>query len=181
MKVQPVPVMPQKENSSCDSIPFYQKELGFYICILNSNFEFGVVHFLNKYFLLVQIDRSDSSISPVCLHVVLVPWECTGTRGPRVEMRPLFCFLSCTLQHSPVTTCLHLLIQNTTVMSIKIWWNVLELSQILPFLDCCSLFELLHGLLLVIICQSDFLIFIPALFRSSVLSSVSLCHNVACR
>lgn len=88
-------------------------------------------------------------------------------------MRPLFCFLSCTVQHSPVTACLHL---SSSVTSIKIWWNILELSQILSFLDCCSVFELLHRLLLVIICQSDFLIFIPTLFRSSVLSSVSLCH-----
>lgn len=66
--------------------------------------------------------------------------------------------------------------KGSSVTSIKIWWNILELSQILSFLDCCSVFELLHRLLLVIICQSDFLIFIPTLFRSSVLSSVSLCH-----
>lgn len=90
-------------------------------------------------------------------------------------MRPLFCFLSCTVQHSPVTACLHLS-KCSSVTSIKIWWNILELSQILSFLDCCSVFELLHKLLLVIVCQSDFLIFIPTLFRSSVLSSVSLCH-----
>lgn len=28
MKVQLVPVVSQKENSGCDSIPFYQEELG---------------------------------------------------------------------------------------------------------------------------------------------------------
>lgn len=131
------PVVPQKENSGCDSISLYRL---LYMCVLNLNFEFGVVHLLNKSFMQVQNDRSDSSISPVCLHVVLVLWECTGTRGPRGEMIPLFCFLSCTVQHSPVTTCLHLLIQNAAVMGIKIWWNVLQLSQILPFLDCWSLF-----------------------------------------